>query len=70
MKSKPDIGRKQLHFLAGALSFIAGAAPLMRPFLGGLQAALATTNDGFAREPGLNHKAHGTVGGSLHHGCC
>ena len=44
--SRPIIGRKQLQSLAGALSFIAGVVPHMRPFLGGLWAVLAATNEG------------------------
>ena len=44
--AKPVVGRKQLQSLAGALSFVAGIVPLMRPFLGALWAVLATTNDG------------------------
>ena len=42
---RPVIGRRQLQSLAGALSFVAGLVPLMRPFLNSLWAALAT-NDG------------------------
>ena len=42
---RPVIGRRQLQSLAGALSFVAGVVPLMRPFLNSLWAALAT-NDG------------------------
>ena len=45
LSKKPVIGRKQLQSLAGALSFIAGVVPQMRPFLGGLWAVLATAND-------------------------
>ena len=44
--NRPIIGRRQLQSLAGTLSFIAGVVPLMRPFLGGLWAVLAATNDG------------------------
>ena len=46
MLAKPVVGRKQLQSLAGALSFVAGIVPLMRPFLGALWAVLATMNDG------------------------
>ena len=43
--SKPVIGYKQLRSLAGSLSFVAGIVPQMRPFLAGLWAVLASTND-------------------------
>ena len=44
--SRPVVGRRQLQSLTGALSFVAGLVPLMRPFLSSLWSALATTNDG------------------------
>ena len=44
--SKPVIGYKQLRSLAGSLSFVAGIVPQMKPFLAGLWAVLASTNDG------------------------
>ena len=34
------IGRKQLRSFAGGTSFVAGLLPMLRPFLGGLWAAL------------------------------
>ena len=40
--NRPVIGRRQLQSLAGALSFVAGLVPLMRPFLSSLWAALST----------------------------
>ena len=52
---KPIIGRRQLQSLAGALSFVAGVVPMMRPFLGGLWAVLATANDGALRAGKLVH---------------
>ena len=55
IRSKPVVGRKQLQSLAGALSFVAGIVPLMRPFLGGLWAALGATNAGTNRARNLVH---------------
>ena len=57
--SRPVIGRKKLQSLAGALSFV---VPHMRPFLGGLWAVLATTNDG------TTHSPHSLVSGVSSHG--
>ena len=53
--SRPVIGKKQLQSLAGALSFVAGIVPLMRPFLSSLWAALSTTNDGSTRARNVVH---------------
>lgn len=55
MLSRPVVGRKQLQSLAGALSFVAGIVPLLRPFLAGLWAVLTTTNDGATRARNLVH---------------
>lgn len=55
--SKPVIGSRELRSYAGALSFVAGLIPHLRPFLSSLWAVLpfnrATTNDG-ARRKGLS----------------
>ena len=51
---KPVIGRKKLQSLAGALSFVAGIVPLMRPFLSSLWASI-TANDGPTRTRQLVH---------------
>ena len=51
---RPVVGRRQLQSLAGALSFVAGLVPLMRPFLNSLWAALAT-NDGSKRARNVVH---------------
>ena len=51
---KTVIGRKQLQSLAGALSFVAGVVPIMRPFLSSLWAAMKT-NDGPQRTRNVIH---------------
>ena len=52
--ARPVVGKKQLQSLAGALSFFASVVPLMRPFLGGIWAVLAT-DDGPSRARKLVH---------------
>ena len=54
MMARPVVGKKQLQSLAGALSFFASVVPLMRPFLGGIWAVLAT-DDGPSRARKLVH---------------
>ena len=51
---KTVIGKKQLQSLAGALSFVAGVVPIMRPFLSSLWAAMKT-NDGPQRTRNVIH---------------
>lgn len=44
--SRPVVGRRQLRSFAGALSFVAGVVPHVRPFLASLWAVVAQANDG------------------------
>ena len=43
--AKPVVGRKELRSFAGALSFVAGVVPHLRPFLASLWAVVAQAND-------------------------
>lgn len=43
--SRPVVGRKELRSFAGALSFVAGVVPHLRPFLASLWAVVAQAND-------------------------
>ena len=44
-RSRPVIGRKQLRSFTGALSFIGGIVPYLKPFLASLWAAVSQAND-------------------------
>ena len=44
--SRPVVSRRQLRSFAGALSFVAGVVPHVRPFLASLWAVVAQANDG------------------------
>ena len=43
--SRPVVGRKELRSFAGALSFVAGVVPHLRPFLASLWVVIAQAND-------------------------
>ena len=50
--SRPDVGRRQLRSFAGALSFVAGVVPHVRPFLA---TVVAQANDGMKTPGKLVH---------------